>query len=354
MRLDSHRLCGCAIIALFGICAGFTLPVSGQQISEAQVKGAYIYNFMKYVEWENEKDISELTIGLYGPDEALFEELSKGVAGSLIRKKPIRVTRIERVAEAGNVQLLVVPESENDQVENIATAISQTNTLLVTDRSPQRQSIMINFIYPEGGRISFEINKSNIVYERLKMSKNILLIGGTELDVAELYKEMESTLFGMKNRIAQQDAAISRQNAQIGAQKDEIRSNEEDLQKFELRILELNEEIERYDRDIAEREERLSDLQAHQSDLNETLEENQLNLELARRRLDERQADVDKKEAQIKDLGEEIAKNVNFLDLQEKEIKQQTQNIREQREATLKLGATVQTQKILISLICSS
>jgi hypothetical protein len=76
--------------------------VYSQQPSETQVKGAFIFNFIKYVEWENEGNMSELVVGIYGDNNPLYEELSNAIAGSTIRNKQIRVIRVDGLSQAGN------------------------------------------------------------------------------------------------------------------------------------------------------------------------------------------------------------------------------------------------------------
>ena len=80
----------------------------------------------------------------------------------------------------------------------------RSNTLLITDGCTDRQSIMVNFTYSAAGQIGFELNRPNIVYEGLKLSPDIVRMGGTELDIAELYHEMESALQKTKETVDQQ------------------------------------------------------------------------------------------------------------------------------------------------------
>ena len=113
---------GQRITALLLLCACLVSNSTGQQLSETQVKGSYIFNFIKYVEWENENASPELMIGIFGDNEALFTELSNAIAGTALRNKTIRVNRIENLTRARDAQVLVISRSENARLEDIALA----------------------------------------------------------------------------------------------------------------------------------------------------------------------------------------------------------------------------------------
>ena len=70
----------------------------------------------------------------------------------------------------------------------------RSNTLVVSEVKENQIYIMINFLYNADNSISFEFNRPNILLEGLTISNEILLLGGAELDVAILYREIEEDL----------------------------------------------------------------------------------------------------------------------------------------------------------------
>lgn len=338
------------VMLLFAVCCYSTLSVFAQQASEIQLKGAYIYRFIDHVEWEDEDDSAEIIIGIYGDNNPLYEELSSAIAGTTIRDKAIRVNRIDELAEAGTAHILVIPESENAQLENIARIVRRSNTLLVTDRSPQNRSTMINFLQPEQGQISFEVNRPNIVYEGLTLSTDILLLGGTEIDIAELYLEMDASLLTIQSSFEEQQAIIDQQAQQVRTQEREIQENLQELQLFEQRVLDLNNEIENYDTQIAARETSLITLQNQQEELNNTLQGRQRELEIARDNLQQGEAELEENEAQILTLQQDITSNVLILEAQQEEMNRQQENLLRQGEEVQQLGTTVETQQSVLVL----
>ena len=351
--MTSHtlRIASRNIFITLGICSCLISQVLGQQFSETELKGAFIYNFMQNVVWDSDDDISELVIVLYGDDEALYEELSLSLADLTIRGKQLQISLVNELEQIGNVHVLVISESENEQLESIAATVRRTNTLLITNRSPQNRSIMINFLNPEPGRISFEINRSNIVYEGLSLSNGILLLGGTELDIAELYREMETSLLEMRNSIQEQVTINDQLALQTRAQEQDIQAHVVEIQQFEDRELQLIAELATYNLQITESEESLRNMQIQQGELNATLQERQRDLELALNNLLQRRAEVMENEAQLLIFQVEMASNSEILEQQIEAIREQQENIDRQNDIMQELGTTVENQRSLLTFI---
>lgn len=340
-----RRLVFLLLISIFLVPSGVS-----QQLSETQIMGAYIYNFIRYIEWPNEGDIEEIVIGIYGDNDPLFEELSSAIDGSTIRNRIIRIVKTENLLSAGDSSLLVIPESESSNVDEIARSVRRTNTLLVTDRSSQHRSIMINFLHSEENQISFEVNRSNIIFERLSLSSDILLLGGTELDIAELYRELESSLFEMQASFEDQKAVIERQSVQVSTQEKAIQDNEIEILQFETRVRDLNVELANYDDQISLREVSVQTLQSQQEELNDALQQRQLELDQAHSNLEEERAELEENEAQILTLQQDISNNSRILQTQREEIGLLDENILRRDQDLLELGTTIETQQNVLFL----
>jgi len=168
----------------FFICT--TSTSHAQQLTRDQVKVAYIHNFIKHVNWPNEESKSGYIVGVYG-DEAFALLLNKVMSQRIIKSKPVTISIIKNIQEARNTDLLLVATKRNNELAEIASALRSSETLLITDNSVDKHNVMINMVnVAKNESISFEINKPNIYFENLTISTELLLLGGTELDVATL------------------------------------------------------------------------------------------------------------------------------------------------------------------------
>ena len=53
---------------------------------------------------------------------------------------------------------------------------------------PNKRLVMVNLI-SQGKSVTFEINKANILNNRLEINQKLIFNGGTEIDVARLYRQ---------------------------------------------------------------------------------------------------------------------------------------------------------------------
>ncbi len=311
------------------------VPSWAQVPSESAVRVAYIYNFLKYVEWQDEEQISEFTIGLYGEDEALYAELSQMLAGRSIRGKNIQTRYVEDLEQARQVHLLVVAPSNNGHIGHIAHALLGSNTLLLTDGCSEKQLIMINLYRPEEGRIGFEVNRPNIVHEGMSVIPDLLLQGGgTELDVAMLYRQMEASLH-------QSLATVAKQQSQLEQQLAEMERRETQLQQQSAQIQTQQTEIEQ----------RRSQLQQQGQRLEEQHREMEENSRAAERSAQVLQTQLDtlaSRESQMARLGEEIQDSRKVLTRKQTEISQQSGQLRQQESELHVQDTTIKEQQALL------
>lgn len=242
---------------LFLTCCLLTGRLVAQDISDANMKAVLIYQFAKYTVWENEKNIDKFRIGIYGNDKELLSEL-KIIESVKLKDKPVEIVNFTDLNNIDSVHLLYVTPGNNIELKKINRVLSGKNTLLVSDQCNNEAIIMINFLPLKGRKVEFEINKANIYFEKLKVLPELLLLGGTEVDIAELYKESQKSLMEVTeeadslsliaeeqyNIIEQRNIDITAQNEIIKRQKEEIVEEQKKITEQELNLKQLFKENE--------------------------------------------------------------------------------------------------------------
>ena len=321
-----------SIILLIASLAG---PIRAQAPSETALKVAYIYNFMKYVKWQDEERISEFVIGFYGGEHALHSELMRMLANRTVRKRSIKALRIDDLEQARDVHLLVLAPSKNDDIAHVANELRGSNTLLLTDGCSEKQLIMINLYRPQEGRIGFEVNRPNIVYEGLQVTPDLLLQGGgTELDVAMLYRQMEASLH-------QSRATVTTQQNQLKRQLAEIERREEQLVEQNARILSQQSAIEQREQQLRQQDEMLEQQRLE-------MEKNMLAAQRYARDLRTQLDTLGAREAQMAGLTQEIQASQRILAQQRGEILDQEEQL-QQKDSKLQVqDTTIKEQQALL------
>ena len=330
------------------------INVAWAAYSPAQIKGAYIFNIAKFVTWKNDAAIAKFTIGFYGKNDKLYRELRANIHGKSVRGKTITVNKFTNLNLARKAHILLVAKSKNAEIGQITSALLGSNTLVVTDNSDDLENVMLNFRTSADSTITFELNRPNTVFEGIKVSKDLLLVGGTELDVATLFKELESKTRESKAKVQLQQKKISHQaiekkklQATIKQQLAEIASRQSRIAQYATEITQQRKqmiaqtrELEEQKAKVVDESKQLATLKKSVAKLTATLSKNAESVQASRVELDENKVSLKIKESEINQLVVEIQKNSDFLEKQNREIKEQ--------------GTTIQSQDLLINVISAA
>ena len=267
--------------------------------------------------WPQEDQIDHFVLGLYGKDKALLRILQREMPGYKVRGKSVRVRTYESLKAARQAHILVLASSENSDLARIDKALAQSQTLIVTDDASDKRNIMVNFTHPSKSRLSFEINRSNIVYAGLNLSKDMLLFGGSKLDLAAIYEETEAELVRAKAVASEQQKLLDDQRNTIERQRQEVAANRRELATLEQQL----------------------------SGIHEILQESENRLGENAAALVEKETILAEKEAHIESYSERIQRNLQRLESQQEAISEQERKIKEQDTVLMKQVNTIENQR---------
>jgi hypothetical protein len=146
-----------------------------EKYSEHQVKAAFIYNFLNFVEWpqamENESSISVCVLG-QGP----IDKYLTAIDGDHIRGKTIKINRIKNSHEAEKCYTVFLNVSEQNKTKELISHIKNYPVLSISDADDFTESGGIIKFIEEGSRIKFKINLKAAQKAGLKISSRLLRI----------------------------------------------------------------------------------------------------------------------------------------------------------------------------------
>ena len=185
-------------IRLVILCLAILTGTAGaQEISKNAIKAEITVRLFSHVTWENDESSPTYNIAFLGSDPLFFEQLKVVALNRIINGRKLQLRPIKNLNKLADVHMLVVAGNPPLSLTEISLKARDSNTLIVSEVSGDKIHVMINFFQTDDSTLSFNINRSNMLLEKLTISDDILLLGGTELDVAELYREMESNLSEM-------------------------------------------------------------------------------------------------------------------------------------------------------------
>ncbi|NHO66149.1 DUF4154 domain-containing protein [Aestuariicella hydrocarbonica] len=297
-------------------------------------KAAFLEAILNHTTWPQEDTLDQFIIGQYGRDRPLLRVLQKELPKLRVRGKPVVVVYYRSLIEAKDAQILVLAKSQNLNLNRIVKRLHGSHTMIVSDGSEDQRNVMINFTHPADNILSFEVNRSNIIYAGLKLSKEILLFGGTELDTALIYKETEEELARARNLALQQQQdlenqqkLLAEQNQKIIAQSKQFSIKEAELKSLEDELNSLEEKFNNTQMILAQSEKKLLDNVAT---------------------LREKESILAEKEAAIEAYSQKINQNISLLERHQQEINEQERLIQEKNLILQKQVSTIENQKVIL------
>lgn len=213
----------------------FTLRLHAQ-INRDQIIGSYIYNFANKVN-RSGKNLQVYTIVLLSSDEGLIQELKKVASQKKVNEKPVELQVSNKPSPSiTDAQLVYIARDKLQYYMTVFDMVEGKEILLVSEGFNNKSYVMLNLYDTPDGSIKYEINKPNIINQKLTLTDEVLLMGGTEIDIAEIYlksqhtlRDMEKklsastyTLDSLRQHIADNEELITYQNTLIQSHKDTL------------------------------------------------------------------------------------------------------------------------------------
>ena len=239
------------ILPSFLLALTLSVHAEPEAITIEDGKVTLLQSILVNTTWPEEEEIDRFILGLYGKDRELLRVLIREMTKFKVREKSVVVTVYESLLAARAAHILVLAPSVNSNLAEIDRELHQSQTLIVTDGASDKRNIMVNFTHPSETRLSFEINRSNIVYAGLNLSKDMLLFGGSKLDLAAIYEETEAELVRakatateQKRRLEEQQKMLADQGSTIERQRSEVAANQRELATLEQQLAGIQKVLE--------------------------------------------------------------------------------------------------------------
>ena len=238
---------------LLAILLVVTNNLAAQTVNKQRLTASYLYNFSKNIEWPNEANLKSFDIAVFNAEEsAVYRELKQLSESGTLKNHPITVKRINSLESLDKFQVVYIETTDNKLITDLYTAVEGKPVLMVTYDFSNKQLVMINLISAPNDRLRFEVNKSNLINQGLKPLPELILNGGTEIDVAKLFREGQSSLLNIQKQLQSREKALADLTTRIQNQEalnarlqQQMQSLNENIQKSDALITTQNQQIEK-------------------------------------------------------------------------------------------------------------
>lgn len=339
--LFSPRLFFSLLFALALVICCCINPASAQGLNKQKLTVSYLYNFAKNIEWPNQSTMTSFNIGVYGATKpGLMEELAVLRDKARLRNLPITITQVSSISSLTKYHLVFIEQASAKTIADIYDVLEGKPVLVVTADYSNKQSVMINLVSTENDRLIFEVNKSNIINHGLTPLPELILNGGTEIDVAQLYRAGQASLVALQKQMRLRENTLNELTAAINTQ-------EALTARLHAQMGELNQNIKKSDVLIAEQK---NLLQGQQLQIDASKKEREaLLLEVQ-----QRTKELDEQQGHLRTILAEIEKREKRLTYLNTTIKLQENTILKQKDAIVDLDQLVDSQKVALRYLWGS
>jgi uncharacterized protein DUF4154 len=172
------QLCAVALALLIAVADAIPIGAQVNPSVEYQAKAAFLYNFVKFVEWppdafQNEKSPITLCVFRYDPFGSALDEV---IAGQTLNNRRVVVQRINKLPDLKACQLVFVSDREDKHLPEILDSLEGASALVVGEGEDfAEHSGGIQF-FLENKQLRFVVNVDAIQRARLKVSSKLLAL----------------------------------------------------------------------------------------------------------------------------------------------------------------------------------
>ena len=337
-----------ALILLFAcLTAIFLNPnaiaQNGAEQPAFRVKSAMMLRIIEYTNWPNQENLKQIKLAYIGDDSDILTELTQVSKQIQIKQLPFTITTVTLESlNPNDFQAVFLHQSNKELISELANKTRRTDTLLISDQAPRRHDVMVNFLAIANKVIDFELNRSNIVFEKLQVDRDLFLFGGSEIDVAELFRETEAslqqikqelfdnrqTLLNKQQLLEQTSASLDEKQQQIDTFKTELAAQQQKLAMRAAELAKFNSNVEQASLTLAQNQQQLKQQNKQLQQQNKQLQaQENHNQQLANNLQDQG--------VKVAYLNEQIAEKQAFLATQQQHL-ETLKGRNDQQQGTIK------------------
>ena len=164
------------VVTTFSLSWVSGVPAANAQVSqEYEIKAAFLYNFIKLIEWPPEvlpESSPNITMCVLGEDP--FGETIDFIADKSVKGKKLLIRRLANPTGTEHCNILFISSSEQGRLVPILNSIKRPGVLTVGDMERfVQQGGIINLVV-ERNKVRFEINMDAAERAGLKISSKLL------------------------------------------------------------------------------------------------------------------------------------------------------------------------------------
>lgn len=164
-------------VAMLIVCCGALSPADAQDVTEVSLKGAFLFNFVRFATWPADALPSSPTLSacVVG-DRAVGAAFSKVVTGRPLDGRTVVVSIVEPGLALPICHVLYLSGLARNQIAEILASHRDTPMLTVSDLEGFAAMGGIVEVFVDTGKMKFRINPASAKRSRVQISSRLLVL----------------------------------------------------------------------------------------------------------------------------------------------------------------------------------
>lgn len=180
-RMQYKDLVIIAAFAIIGI-APFSVPEAEAQQSaiqrEDQLKAAYLFNFVKFVEWPAAVAAKPLTVCFFG-GQSVHQALNVGIESKTVNNKPLYLRVLEPTSTTAAGCSVLYTDAAMAGKWHLPPSEESLPILTVSDAAQFTRNGGMIELFTESNRLRFKVNVDNAQKVGLRISSSLLQLAAS-------------------------------------------------------------------------------------------------------------------------------------------------------------------------------
>ena len=355
-RLILRAVRPASLVVLVVLCAVPGASYAAPEMTRDQAVANWIFRISGAIEWPESQSRKAMRLVVFSESPRRMSEELKGFANDYrIHGLPVEIRECSAAERLPDCEVVFVARDQVNAVRDLMMRLEGRPVLVISEDYENRRLVMVNLVSKDRKTLQFEVNKANVLNQGLKPRPNLLLLGGTELDVAKLYKEGQESLVKLNDEMAQRQAKVDSEMKRLNGQIADSRALlAKSTTEYEETLKKLKDREDAYAQLKAKADKELDVAREQARQARELAVQNEKQsadalAQLAgfeserRRRNAQMEQELTESRAKIKEISDDIEKSTEKLRRQNEQIEAQTKTLE-----TQKSKLEIQTQFLLL------
>ncbi|MBI9069483.1 MAG: DUF4154 domain-containing protein [Salinivirgaceae bacterium] len=262
----------------------------------------------------------------------LLNELKIVASKSTFKKKKFNIAHIDVKSNCEDCNIIFVDRSYTNKLPEIYNTYSNRQVLIISFEAENKLFTMVNlYRQKKENTISYEINRDNIENEEFTYTPELLVYGGSLIDLKELYLSSATELIKNKEKL---ESILY-----------ELKEIEKEKNKYQNKVEVLSKSVKYKEQEYNNLSQKVFDKDEKLKQKSDDLEQQREKLYLLENELNKKQIAVSIKESELTDLNSQYEANLKLIADQSIEIMKQNKELVTQTDQITTQTETIVNQR---------